>query len=351
MGAVAATRARVRADIVRIVHRDLDLPDIVRAVGQTLQRAVPFDGVCLLTVDPATLLPTGEVVENGLPPSARMRLTEIELGEADFNKFTALARDAIPAASLSAATGGALDRSRRQREIRRPSGFADELRSVLTGSTGSWGSLTLLREVRRPYFSAADVQFVASLSETLADGVRRAALHGTVDDGATETGFLVLAADDTIEMSNEAATAWNDELWITGSAPASLPVAIRAVVAQTRRVASGDHTGLATARVRTRRGRWAVVRGIAGRHRSGRRPHRGGPAGRAGIGHCRSARLHRTRANGHGAGCTRPANQGDLQPAAPVYLHRAGPPQGDLREVGVEFARGELVAKLFFARG
>ena len=115
MGAVAATRARVRADIVRIVHRDLDLPDIVRAVGQTLQRAVPFDGVCLLTVDPATLLPTGEVVENGLPPSARMRLTEIELGEPDFNKFTALARNAIPAASLSVATGGALDRSRRQR--------------------------------------------------------------------------------------------------------------------------------------------------------------------------------------------------------------------------------------------
>ena len=350
MGAVAATRARVRADIVRIVHRDLDLPDIVRAVGQTLQRAVPFDGVCLLTVDPATLLPTGEVVENGLPPSARMRLTEIELGEPDFNKFTALARNAIPAASLSAATGGALDRSRRQREIRRPSGFADELRSVLTGSTGSWGSLTLLREVRRPYFSAADVQFVASLSETLADGVRRAALHGTVDDGATETGFLVLAADDTIEMSNEAATAWIDELWITGSAPASLPVAIRAVVAQTRRVASGDHTGLATARVRTRRGRWAVVRGsLVGTDRVAVLIEAARPAELASA----IADLHGFTARertvtelvARGLPTREISNQLHLS-AYTVQDHLKA-----IFEKSGSSSRGELVAKLFFARG
>ena len=96
MGADTATRARVRADIVRIVHRRVDLPELVRTVGRTLQRAVPFDGVCLLTVDPATLLPTGEIVENGLPPPARVRLTEIELGEPDFNKFTALARRRRP---------------------------------------------------------------------------------------------------------------------------------------------------------------------------------------------------------------------------------------------------------------
>ena len=114
MGVETATRARVRADIVRLLHRGVDLPDLVHAVGRLLQRAVPFDGVCLLTVDPATMLPTGEVVENGLPPSARARLTEIELGEPDFNKFADLARATVPAASLSAATGGQLDRSRRR---------------------------------------------------------------------------------------------------------------------------------------------------------------------------------------------------------------------------------------------
>ncbi len=96
--------------------------------------------MCLLTVDPATLLPTGEVVENGLPTDAIPRLTEIELREPDFNKFTALAREQQPAASLSAVTSGDLERSVRQREIRRPSGFEDELRVVLTGSAGTWGA-------------------------------------------------------------------------------------------------------------------------------------------------------------------------------------------------------------------
>ena len=261
MGAAAAIRAGVRADVVRIVHRGFDLPEVVRTVGRTLHRAVPFDGMCLLTVDPATLLPTGEIVENGLPPSARMRMTEIEIGEPDFNKFTDLARVAVPAASLSAATGGRLDRSRRHREVRRPNGFADELRAVLTGPTGSWGSMTLLREARRPHFTDTDVKFVASLADTLADGVRRAALHGTdVEDAPAETGFLVIDADDTIEMANEPAARWIDELWTTRPA-APLPVAIRAVAAQTRRVASGEPGALPTARVRTRRGHWAVVRG------------------------------------------------------------------------------------------
>jgi hypothetical protein len=67
-----------------------------------------------------------------------IRLTEIELREPDFNKFTALARGHEPTASLSGATAGDLDRSLRQREVRRPSGFADELRAVLPGTTGTW---------------------------------------------------------------------------------------------------------------------------------------------------------------------------------------------------------------------
>ena len=31
------------------------------ASAEALGRAVPFDGLCVVTVDPATLLPTGEV--------------------------------------------------------------------------------------------------------------------------------------------------------------------------------------------------------------------------------------------------------------------------------------------------
>ena len=231
-------------------------------ISRSLSRAVPFDGTCLLTVDPATLLPTSEIVENGLPPTAMVRLTEIEMGEPDFNKFTTLARAAVPAASLSEATSGDLDRSLRQREVRRPSGFADELRTVLTDATGSWGTLTLLRETKRPNLTPTDVRFVASLTPVLADGVRRATLLGDAGDGdRSHTGFLVLAADDTVELANPAAEQWIDELSPLSPPTDPLPAAIRAVAAQARRIAAGDRDVLASARVRTRAGRWLVVRG------------------------------------------------------------------------------------------
>jgi DNA-binding CsgD family transcriptional regulator len=240
--------------------------DFARTVTRELSRVVPFDGTCLLTFDPATLLPTGEIVEHGLPPDSTPRLTEIELRERDYNKFTTLARSASPAASLSDATGGVLDRSLRQRELRGPSGFDDELRVVLSDVTGTWGALTLLRDARRPPFSPTDVRLVASLATLAADGLRRAALlHGRPDGVADHhTGLVVLAGDGTVELCNKPAARWLDELAGDRGAAGSLPLVVSAVAARARDFA--HHTpadqpfGAARARVRTRTGRWLVVR-------------------------------------------------------------------------------------------
>lgn len=258
----AATRSRVCDDIVRIVHQGLGLQELAFTVGRSVHRAVPFDGTCLLTVDPATLLPTGEIVENGLPPTAMARLTEIELREPDFNKFADLVRGTVVAASLSEATSGDLDRSLRHREIRRPAGFGDELRTVLTDATGSSGTLTLLRENRRSDFAPNDVRFLASLAPILAEGVRRATLADTPGHGDSRpTGFLVLAPDDTVQLANPVAARWMDELFPPGPRRTPLPAAIRAVAVQARRIADGGRGPLASARLRTRAGHWVVVRG------------------------------------------------------------------------------------------
>lgn len=270
MVVATATRERARGDIVRLVHRGLGVQELARAVTRVLGRVVPFDGACLLTIDPATLLPTGEVVENGLPAAAMARLTEIELREPDFNKFAALARAPRPAASLSDVTAGDLDRSVRQRELRRPSGFEDELRAVFLGATGTWGALTLLRETKRPHFTPTDVRFVASLAGPLADGLQRAALlgHATGDDTTADrddTGLLVLTADNTVEMANRAADRWLDELGAGDRPGAQLPLVVHAVANRTRRAAAGDadegDEGDARAKVRTAAGRWVVLRG------------------------------------------------------------------------------------------
>lgn len=261
----ASARTRARAEIVRLVHRGLGMPDFASGAARVLRRAVPFDGVCVLTMDPATLLPTSEVVDHGLPPAAIRRLTEIEVGEADFNKFTELARARRPAASLSDATRGDLDRSLRQRELRRPNGLGDELRVALVADSGTWGAVTLQREVGRA-FSTGETSLLASLSSHLAEGVQRALLLAGFarDPEGGDAGLLVLAGDDTVEVGNAAAPRWLDELGGGERGPDDLPPVVVAVAARARLVAGGGPTSedtLARARVRASSGRWLLVRG------------------------------------------------------------------------------------------
>ena len=92
-----SSRRQVQDELVGLAHRGLDVTGFSLAAARALNRAVPFDGVCVLTLDPATLLPTGEVVENGLPDAARLRMAEIEIGEPDYLKFRELARRPVPA--------------------------------------------------------------------------------------------------------------------------------------------------------------------------------------------------------------------------------------------------------------
>ncbi|TDC46433.1 LuxR family transcriptional regulator [Actinomadura sp. KC345] len=259
--------ARVRDDIVRLVHRGLPVADFSRAVGDALGRAVPAMGTCLMTADPATLLPTAEYVENGMPADELLRMVEIEIREPDVNTWSDLARAGRPAAGLGDATEGDLDRSPRHREIRRPGGFSDELRVVLADGAGTWGMLTVFREAERPHFSPAEVRFASSVASLIADGLRRGLLLDGANAGDADVGMLVLDLDDGVRMSNPAAERRLDELGTGGRAGARLPLVVPAVARQARALGAPEGGPApagarpATARVRTRSGRWLIVRG------------------------------------------------------------------------------------------
>ncbi len=261
-----ASPERLRGDLVRLVSGAGDLRDYSAAAARTLARAVPFDGFCVLAMDPATLIPTTEVVENGLPEAARPRMAEIELGGEDVNSFRALAHSPRRAANLSDATGGDLQRSIRHRELKRPAGFGDELRAVLASESGTWGGLTLLRASDRTHFSPADAELVASLSGLLAEGLRRATLLAALsgahyDDGAS-AGLALLGADNAIAQTDPAAERWLADLR-EGRSAEWMPPALTAVAARARAVAGagGGDGPVPTARVRTPAGVWLVLRG------------------------------------------------------------------------------------------
>jgi DNA-binding CsgD family transcriptional regulator len=257
-----AARERLRQDIGRLVHDTSGLRTFVRGAAGILRRGIGFDGVCLLALDPATGIPTDEVVINGLPQEALARMAEIELGGDDVNSFAALARAPRPVAALSAATGGDLERSLRHRELRAPNGLGDEVRAVLA----PWGALTLMRADEDRFFEAGELALVEAVAEPLAEGLRRAQLLAALvepgEDAPPATGVLLLSAAGEVAHADDDARAWLLELERAGGA---LPPVVTAVAQRARAIARGDEDGRVAARARvvTATGRWVVVRGSA----------------------------------------------------------------------------------------
>lgn len=261
-----ASPERLRGDLKSLLHRSGGVRDFSLGATQILARALPFDGTCLVTMDPATLLPTSEVVENGLPDATRTRMAEIEIGGEDFNRFSALRSSGELAGSLSEATSGDLDQSQRHRELRRPNGFGDELRVALVDDSTMWGGLTLLRASDRRTFTPADTALIGSLSRYLAEGLRRSMLLAALsaDPQATEEsiGLVLLASDNSITRADATAELWLAELRESGR-DVPVPPVVTAVASRARSIGNRHAVtaAVARARVRTASGVWLLVRG------------------------------------------------------------------------------------------
>jgi hypothetical protein len=218
--AVAPTE-RLHRELTMLAGRGYGVRDFAAGAARVLRHVVGFDGFCLITLDPASRIPTGEVVEDALPSEATLRMTEIELHGEDVNRFDALARTGSHAAGLAEATGGRLERSSRHREVRAPHGFGDELRAALVGGGAAWGGLTLLRTADRDHFSAADTRTLAAVVSHLAEGLRRAVLRTTRPGPARESpGLLLVARNGELEECNRAGEAWLAALAVDEGLPA-----------------------------------------------------------------------------------------------------------------------------------
>jgi DNA-binding CsgD family transcriptional regulator len=267
LSTVATSPERLRDAMVGLVHRGAGVREFALGAARILARAVQFDGICMGAIDPATLLPTSEVVSTGLPrlPAAAFaRMAEIEFRGDDFNAFRSLALSDCHVGTLSQATGGDLDRSERHREVRGPHGFGDELRAALVDGE-MCGAMSLMRGADREPFSSADAALVAAVTGQLAEGLQRAVLlagaASTPRDGEDAAGVALLAPDGSTTFADDVAAAWIEELGGNGS----VPTVVAAVATQARTAAAGRAPDgrIARTRVRAASGRWLVVRASA----------------------------------------------------------------------------------------
>ena len=254
---------RVRDELVRLSARGLDVASFFEETGRILRKTVGFDGFCSMTVDPATMLLTSHIAHDSVRAEDVPRLGRNEFLEEDVNKFGVLARAPRPAGVLTDATGHLPERSLRYRDILRPNGFRDELRFALLDDAACWGWVALYRREERDDFEVADAAFAASLSQLLAEGLRRAILLAAVprEEEPDAPGLILLAPGGAVEATTPPAERWLSRLIASAPAEGDLPAVVNSVAYRALLTARGGAPGGARARVPTSAGTWLVIHG------------------------------------------------------------------------------------------
>lgn len=232
------------------------------AVQQALERHVPVDRWCAMTLDPATSLPTGGVHEHGFSAAGGERVLRLEYGgSGDVNALSELARGKATVNTLSAATKGTVEASARFREVLAPEGLRHELRAVFRDQHGPWAAMVLLRTPDREDFDAREVELVAAINEPLTRALRRLLLLAEMQahSDPDAPGLVLLepsapkgaGADLQVRHASPTARQWIEQIDDSWAGP--LPYALHSLALQAAR------DGHAVARIRARSGRWLTV--------------------------------------------------------------------------------------------
>jgi DNA-binding CsgD family transcriptional regulator len=248
------------ASIVDVCHRGYPPERLKAEVMTRLRRVMPVDALWWATCDPATVLFT-QAHREGIPGRMIPAFIDNEFSDQDVNRWSELAQDPIGVRSMSQATAGDLQSSRRFRDLLQPIGLGDELRAVLRTGNACWGLMCLHREAGGT-FSGAEADTLRRLAPHLAEGLR----SGLVKAGAGRLslpdapGLAVLELSGGLVSATASARSWFEEL--DGCVRERRPVPAEVTTAAallTRGAAAGDPLPVPRLRARTRAGRWVVL--------------------------------------------------------------------------------------------
>ena len=255
---------QVRDKIKRLSSSGLDWVGLATGASEVLKDAVPFTRTCWHTVDPGTVLFTGSLNQN--IECSGTWLAQHEYVIEDVNKWWFLARSGHQAGATSLATHGDLSRSARHR-THEAYGIGDELRGSFLVDNVYWGAAGFLREEGEPWFTEEERRFLLSVSESLADGFRRAMLLASIVEQAPSEeapGVIVFDGDGEPEFISPAAERWIAEM-VEEPPPANAAESriVQVVATRARSIEAGqDPLGLAArSRVQTRSGTWLLLYG------------------------------------------------------------------------------------------
>ena len=249
----------VKAEVQAACHTPGGPVAVERAVAERLRAAVSFDAWCTLTVDPASVLPTGGFHEQGVPAPLLPQLVQIEARTEDALALPTLARQTGRTATLSDATHGRLDLSQRYREILRPAGLEHELRLLFRIDAGLWGVLIVFRGPDVPDFSPGEADLLEGATKGVAAAIRREMVLTEIEHPHDPDGpglLLLSAALDPLHVT-PTAQRWLSEIEDGVDPGRQIPYGVVTLAA--RALDGVPATGSLRSRIRARTGQWLTL--------------------------------------------------------------------------------------------
>jgi DNA-binding CsgD family transcriptional regulator len=241
-------------EVQRACHDTSGAVAIECAVTERLHHAVPFDAWCALTIDPASVLPTGGFHDYGVPAPLLPRLVQIEAHADDPLALPTLTRGGARVHTLSRVTAGRPDTATHYREVLAPAGLAHELRVAFITTAGIWGVLAFFRGTDVTDFTAAEIALIDTATADVAHAIRRELMltEAAAPDTPDAPGVLLLDAALTPLAITPAAHRWLAQIDDGHDPTRALPWTVLTLAT---RALDGEHQPR-FARVRTRVGRW-----------------------------------------------------------------------------------------------
>lgn len=249
----SAQAERTRRGLARWCAQAETAHELLEGVARRLRPVVDYDCGAWLVTDPSTVLFTDGFVE-GFPEEFCDPWYHHELRCPDVVPFVQLAQAARPVAILSEVVGGDVASSRRWRELLAPSGFGRELRVVFRSAGACWGVATLHRSTSARDFTGEEADLLASVSEVVAEGLRRVVLRQqALADDPDGPGLLLIGPDHVARPMTRAGACWLDVLGVP------MDGARHTALLTLGELVAGGGGRDRRIRMRTRDGRWATL--------------------------------------------------------------------------------------------
>lgn len=255
---------RVAGDIDVLARAGLPLETFLSEAVDSIERAIPWDGACVGTHDPATRILTSARKYGDLEGKndGDQLFGLIEYGAGEPTSYHDLVEAGVRAVGMQVRHGGDVKQSERMRRLMIPSfGYHDEARVLFHDGQHFWGGLALFRGSDEPAFAEEEIAALARLSESLAFGLRGgllAELGRTARHHDGGPAVVIVDAADEIAHVSAGAKWWLDVLGAERHSADPLAL-ISSLAGAARLQARGQWRSAPRARVRTSCGLWLLM--------------------------------------------------------------------------------------------